>query len=170
MGTSTLSLDLSVCICVHNYEVDITANKVGQIQQGIRVAIDTHVLPAKHCCVPLSWLRNCRISQLDVVQSSWHCCTSDPVDHADWSLPLHLPSFLEPDLVVLCGKFREAQIGWTQLSPRLLVWSFVLGKPQDFMTFSQSSTMTSGLNWLVHWLYEVCMIDWRSQWSLFSWF
>lgn len=70
MGTSALSLDLSVCICIHNDEVDVTANQVGQIHRGIRVAIDTHVLPAKHCCVPLFWWRSYRISQLDVVQSS----------------------------------------------------------------------------------------------------
>lgn len=54
MGISALSLELSVC--AHNYEVDVTANQVGQTHWRIRVAIDTHTLPPRHCCVLFSSL------------------------------------------------------------------------------------------------------------------
>lgn len=134
MGISALSLELSVCMCAHNYEVDVTANQVGQINQRIRVATGTRTLPPKHCCVPLSWFGSCcMIGQLDVVQSSCCHCAGNPVGHACWFLPLYLPSLPEPDLVVLYGKFREAQIGWTRLPARLLGLGFCFGQAIRFL-------------------------------------
>jgi len=33
MGISTISLELNVCVCARNYEVDVTANQEEQIHQ-----------------------------------------------------------------------------------------------------------------------------------------
>lgn len=65
-----------------------------------------------------------------------YLCTGNPVDHTCWSLPFHLPSSLpKPDLVMLCGKFREAQVGWTQLPARLLRLGFCFGQAIKFFAF-----------------------------------
>lgn len=137
MGTSALSLELGMCMCAHNYEVDITANRVGQIHRRIRVATDICTLRPKHCCVPLSSFSNCcEVSQLDVTQRSCYLHPGYPVGHDCWSLPLHLPPSLpKPFLVVLYGKFREAQMGWMRLPARLLGLGFCFGQAVRFYDF-----------------------------------
>lgn len=122
-------------MCAHNYEVDVTANQMGQIHQRIRVATDTCTLPPENCCVPLAWFSSCcKVSQLDVVQSSCYLCTGNPVDHPCSSQPLHLPPPLpKAELVALC--LGEAQIGWTQLPGRLLGLGFCFGQAVRFYDF-----------------------------------
>lgn len=116
MGISTFMVGVNY-MHAYIYKVDGAANWVEH--QRLRVATDTCSLYPKHCCVVLSQFSNCcRRTQMDI-QSSCHYCTSNPVDHASWSVPLQLPSFPDPDLVVLRNMFKEAQGGWTQLPARL---------------------------------------------------
>lgn len=42
MGISAVSLELNMCMCANNYEVDLIVNQVGQIHQRIRVGIDRY--------------------------------------------------------------------------------------------------------------------------------
>lgn len=174
MVISILSLELSTCMRAHNYEVEVIAYQVGQYTREwwtARMTVDTCTQPPRHCCVPLPGFINCyRISQLDVVQSSCHRGTGNPVGCARWSLPLHIPSLHKLVLLVLCGKAREAQVGWTWLPARLLGLGFCFGQAIRFyyFFFCERSTL-SGLNFLVGGWHEVCVMDWMRQWLLFSW-
>lgn len=139
MVISILSLELSTCMRAHNYEVEVIAYQVGQYTREwwtARMTVDTCTQPPRHCCVPLPGFINCyRISQLDVVQSSFHRGTGNPVGCARWSLPLHIPSLHKLVLLVLCGKAREAQVGWTWLPARLLGLGFCFGQAIRFYYF-----------------------------------
>lgn len=151
MVISILSLELSMCMCARNYEIEVIAHQVGQHTRErwiARVAVDTGTRPPRHCCVPLAGFAHCyRISQLHIVTNSCHRGTGSAVNCARWSLPLHIPSLPKAVLLVLCGKVREGQIGWTWFPPRLLGLGFCFGQAIKFYYFFFFSL--KGVHWMV---------------------
>lgn len=168
MVISILSLELSTCMRAHNYEVEVIAYQVGQYTREwwtARMTVDTCTQPPRHCCVPLPGFINCyRISQLDVVQSSCHRGTGNPVGCARWSLPLHIPSLHKLVLLVLCGKAREAQVGWTWLPARLLGLGFCFGQAIRFYYFF---FFVKGVHWVVwiSWWVDGTRSVWWTGWD-----